>query len=139
MSKTGNRAKFDSGRDLVSIRAIRGYARRVAARFQPDRIVLFGSYAYGKPNVDSDVDLLVIMPARNQLDQAAKIRLAFDAPFPMDLIVRTPRRMQNRLNRGDSFTTEVATKGKILYEKNDQGMDQESGSGPRHRAAKQSK
>ena len=62
----------------------------VAEEFRPDKIVLFGSYAYGTPHEESDVDLLVVMPARNQLGQAFKIRWRLAAPFPMDLIVRTP-------------------------------------------------
>jgi predicted nucleotidyltransferase len=98
---------------------IRRYARQVAARFQPDKIILFGSYASGTPHADSDVDLLVIMPARNELSQALKIRLALPAPFAMDLLVRTPKNLQWRLEEGESFTTEVVTKGKVLYEKND--------------------
>ena len=100
----------------VSLRVIRGYAHRVAQRFRPEKIILFGSHAYGEPNADSDVDLLVVMPARNQLDQAAKIRIAVPAPFAMDLIVRTPKRMRERLGWGDSFITEIASKGKVLYE-----------------------
>src|SRR6266446_2726366 len=77
----------------ISMRAIRRYARQVVDRFKPDKIILFGSYAYGEPNADSDVDLLVVMPGRNQLDQAAKIYLEVPAPFPLDLIVRTPRKL----------------------------------------------
>jgi predicted nucleotidyltransferase len=73
------------------MRVIRRFARAVADRFQPDRIVLFGSYAYGTPNDDSDVDILVVMRTRNQIDQAVKIGWEVPAPFPMDLIVRTPR------------------------------------------------
>ena len=73
----------------VPFQVIRRFARRVAAQFRPDKIVLFGSYAYGTPHPDSDVDILVVMPARNQHDQAVRIRLAVPAPFPMDLIVRT--------------------------------------------------
>ena len=98
---------------------IRRYARQVAQRFGPDRIVLFGSYAYGTPHADSDVDLLVVMPARNQHDLAVKIRCALPAPFPMDLLVRTPGNMRWRLEEGDSFLTEIVTKGKVLYEKDD--------------------
>ena len=52
------------------MRVIREYVRRVAERFQPDRIILFGSYAYGTPNADSDVDILVVMPAYNQGSKA---------------------------------------------------------------------
>jgi len=74
----------------IPMRVIREYARRVAERFQPDKIILFGSQAYGTPHADSDVDILVVMPARSQRSQAYIICLALDAPFPMDLIVRTP-------------------------------------------------
>src|SRR4029078_12547162 len=66
----------------VPMRVIREFARRVRERFQPDKIILFGSYAYGVPHADSDVDLLVVMPARNQLSKAAQIDLACDPPFP---------------------------------------------------------
>src|ERR1700687_5527339 len=79
--------RWNYGAD-IPMRAIRRFARQVAERFHPEKIILFGSYAYGTPHADSDVDILVIMPARNQLDQAFKIRLGIPAPFPMDLIVR---------------------------------------------------
>src|SRR6202453_389074 len=81
----------------VPLRVIRRFARLVAERFQPDKIILFGSYAYGTPHADSDVDILVVMPARNQLDQAVKIELACDPPFPLDIIVRTPKNVGWRL------------------------------------------
>jgi predicted nucleotidyltransferase len=103
----------------IPLHVIRRFARQVAEQFQPDKIVLFGSYAYGTPHADSDVDILVIMPTRNQLDQAFKIRLAVRAPFPMDLLVRKPSEIQWRLEDGELFHTEIITKGKILYEKSD--------------------
>src|SRR6266699_7261397 len=81
----------------IPMRVIRRFARQVAERFQPDKIILFGSHAYGAPNADSDVDILVIMPARNQRSKAGRIRWEVPAPFPMDLIVRTPEEMRWRL------------------------------------------
>ncbi|HKA01215.1 MAG TPA: nucleotidyltransferase domain-containing protein [Candidatus Solibacter sp.] len=99
------------------MRVIRRFARQVAERFQPERIILFGSYAYGSPHADSDVDILVVMPARQQHTQAARIRWAIPAPFPMDLIVRTPENLRWRLEEGESFHTEIVSKGKVLYEK----------------------
>ena len=99
------------------MRVIRRYARAIAEEFYPDKIILFGSHAYGTPHEDSDVDLLVIMPARHQGAQASRIRLALCAPFAMDLIVRTPETMKWRLEEGDSFLREIMSKGKILYEK----------------------
>jgi predicted nucleotidyltransferase len=131
MNRTGDTAskalgfRWYRGAD-VPMRLIRLFARRVAERFQPDKIVLFGSYAYGTPHADSDVDVLVIMPARNQLDQAVKIELACDPPFPLDIIVRTPRNMQWRLAEGDSFLREITTKGKVLYEKDHARMGRKS-------------
>jgi predicted nucleotidyltransferase len=101
---------------LVSLRAIKRFARQIAEKFQPEKIILFGSYAYGEPNADSDVDLLVIMAGRNQLDQAGKIYLALEPPFPMDLIVRTPTKLKRRLKNGDLFHTHIVTNGKVLYE-----------------------
>ncbi len=103
----------------IPMRLIRRFARQVAERFQPDKIILFGSYAYGTPHADSDVDILVVMPCRNQLDQAAKISIDIDPPFPLDIIVRTPYSMKWRLADGESFLTEITTRGRVLYEKND--------------------
>ena len=109
----------------VPMRVIRRFARQVAERFQPDKILLFGSYAYGTPHADSDVDILIIMPARNQLDQAFKIHWAIQPPFPLDIVVRTPKNRKWRLEEGDSFLREVVAKGKVLYEKADEGVGQE--------------
>ncbi len=108
------------------MRVIRRFVRQVAERFEPDKIILFGSYAYGTPHEDSDVDLLVIMPARNEIDQAFKIRCQVAAEFPMDLFVLKPRNVKWRLEEHESFLTEIVTKGKVLYEKNDPRMDTQS-------------
>jgi predicted nucleotidyltransferase len=120
----------------VPMRLIRRFARQVAERFKPDRIILFGSHAYGTPHADSDVDILVVMPARNQHDQAARIRGAVPAPFPMDLIVRTPRSLAWRLAEGESFHTEIMTRGMVLYEKSNSGVGAQGGKRlrGRHRA-----
>ncbi len=97
--------------------AIRRFARQVADRFKPDKIILFGSYAYGTPHEDSDVDILVVMPARNQLDQSHKIRFAVPVPFAMNLIVRPPKKLASQIADGFSFAQDLVTKGKVLYEK----------------------
>ena len=110
----------------VPMRLIRKFAREVAERFHPDRIILFGSYAYGTPHADSDVDILVVMPARNELDQSVRISLAIEAPFPLDLIVRTPKKLAWRLKEGDWFLREVVSQGKVLYAQDDRRMGTES-------------
>src|SRR6516225_3908723 len=125
-----------SGAD-IPMRVIRRYARAIAEEFHPDKIILFGSYAYGTPNEDSDVDLLVVMPAWNQLSKAVQIRWRLAAPFPMDLIVRTPKEMKWRLEEGECFLTHIVSKGKVLYEKGDARVGTQGRSRPRRRPAKQ--
>ena len=98
-------------------RLIHRFARQVAERFHPDKVILFGSHAYGKPHADSDVDILVIMPTRNELDQSVKICLDVEYNFPLDLLVRTPANVAWRLREGDSFLSEIVERGKVLYEK----------------------
>ena len=92
--------------------------------FHPDKIILFGSHAYGWPTSESDVDVLVVMPTKNQMTQACRIRLAVEGhPFPLDLLVRTPEYLRARLDAGDSFMQEILFKGKVRYEKADGGND----------------
>jgi predicted nucleotidyltransferase len=116
--------------------AIRRFARAIAERFAPERIILFGSYAYGTPHEDSDVDLLVVMPAYDEINQSIRIILAFDPVFPLDLIVRTPERLRRRLAEGDSFLQEITTKGIVLYEKRNAGVGPQ---GRRRLAGRQSR
>jgi predicted nucleotidyltransferase len=117
----------------VPMRVIRRFARQVAERFRPDKIILFGSYAYGTPHADSDVDVLVVMPARNELDMSAKISITIDPPFPLDIVVRTPKNMKWRLEEGDSFLREIISRGQVLYEKADGGVGEEGRSRLRRR------
>src|SRR5260370_22040515 len=114
--------------------AIRRYARLIADRFQPEKIVLFGSYAYGRPHPESDVDLLVVMPAADETNQAIRITLAFERPFPLDLIVRTPQNLRRRLADGNWFLREVMEKGTVLYEKGNRAVDSKGRTGFQRRA-----
>jgi len=90
----------------------------VAQRFRPNKIVLFGSYAYGRPTKDSDVDLLVIMSRTRARGERMSVRIRHAVPrnFALDLLVRTPAEVNKRLRWGDGFLLEVMEKGKVLYE-----------------------
>jgi uncharacterized protein len=102
---------------MIDRKNINAFVSQVAQQFQPQRVVLFGSYAYGKPTADSDVDLLVIMPHQgHSAVQAAEIRKRIRAGFPMDLIVRSPREIRKRLAMHDVFITEILEQGRTLYE-----------------------
>jgi predicted nucleotidyltransferase len=112
----------------IPLAAIRRFVRRIAERFHPDRIILFGSYAYGKPHAESDVDLLVIMPAYDVIAQAIRISGAFERLFSHSIIVRTPQQIERGLREDDFdwFLREVMEKGKVLYEAPHGAMDSQS-------------
>jgi predicted nucleotidyltransferase len=96
---------------------------QIADKFQPERIILFGSYAYGIPRPESDVDLLVVMetPLR-ELQQALQIRQAVNPLFGVDILVFTPSRLKQRIKLGDSFLKEITEKGQLVYESPHTGM-----------------
>jgi len=102
---------------MVKLQAITTFVNRVAAHCHPRRVILFGSYAYGNPTPDSDVDLLVVMPHEGHpAVQAAEIRKHVRAGFPMDLVVRSPKEIKRRLAMGDYFIQDILNQGKTLYE-----------------------
>lgn len=92
----------------------------IAREFHPDRIVLFGSHAYGKPRLGSDVDLLVVMPFEGSpFRQAAAILghvVQTVGIMPLDLLVRTGKQVQERIQMGDSFMREIIERGLVMYE-----------------------
>ena len=102
----------------ISLEEIEDYSRKIAAKFDPERIILFGSYAYGKPTADSDVDLLVVLKFNGRaVDKACEIRCSTESTFPLDLLVRTPSSLNRRIALGDAFLKELVERGKVLYER----------------------
>jgi predicted nucleotidyltransferase len=93
---------------------------RIALQFLPRKIILFGSYAYGIPRPESDIDLLIVMdtPLR-ETEQALRIRQFINPLFGVDFLVYTPSRLQERLKLGDSFLKEITEKGIVMYESTD--------------------
>ncbi len=91
--------------------------RRIAEEFKPEKIILFGSHAYGEPTPESNLDLLVVMPyEESYFQQAAKISQRLGLVTPMDLLVRTPEELQYRLDIGDRLMREIVERGKVTYE-----------------------
>ena len=103
---------------MINIEEIRRYVRDVARAFASERVVLFGSYAEGRPTEDSDVDLLVVMEHKGRdVEQAYAIRKTIPGTFPLDLVVRTPSGLQRRLSENDTFLTTIWRSGKTLHER----------------------
>jgi uncharacterized protein len=102
---------------MVDTHKIVELSQRIAQKFKPEQIILFGSYAYGTPTEDSDVDLLVVLPFQGQAFQKAAEILNFaDPKFSVDLLVRTADELQQRIEWGDFFLREIVEKGTVLYE-----------------------
>lgn len=92
--------------------------QRIVEELEPEKIVLFGSYAHGNPTPDSDVDLLVIMETSNPPHERflAVSRLLRPRPFPVDILVKTPDEISRALEIGDFFICEILEQGQVLYE-----------------------
>jgi predicted nucleotidyltransferase len=103
--------------DMVTLEAIQEVCDKIAREFHPQKIILFGSYAYGTPREDSDVDLMVVTPFEGKpVYKAIEIHSAVRPRFAMDLLARTPDTIQQRLEWHDFFIMDIIEKGKILYE-----------------------
>jgi len=97
---------------------IKDFVNDVINRFNPERVILFGSHASGNATLDSDVDILVVMDFKSRPHQQAfEIRRTIKRSFPLDLLVRRPADIDRRLRLGDFFIKEIMQEGKVLYEK----------------------
>ena len=92
---------------------------KIASGYNPDKIILFGSYATGSPNEDSDLDLFVIketdLPRPLRTVQVRK--MLYGSMIPIDLIVYTPKEIEESRGNKFSFVYKVLNTGKTLYER----------------------
>ena len=102
---------------MISRKTITDIARRIAESLNPEKIILFGSYAWGKPDKDSDLDLFVIMESTERpIKRSASIRrILKDRYVPMDLLVRTPEELKHRIDIGDPFIKKILRDGQVIY------------------------
>jgi uncharacterized protein len=102
---------------VVDLNTILEFGNRIAQEYKPVRIILFGSYANGTPSPESDVDILVILPFEGKSAlKSAELLNRTNPRFPIDLLVRTPDQVQDRLQKGDFFMKEIIEKGVVIYE-----------------------
>lgn len=91
----------------------------LSIHYQPDKVILFGSYAYGRPHPDSDLDLLIVKESSERpLDRRMAVRQLLrqtNFQIPLTLIVLTPTEVDKRVKMGDQFLHEILSKGKVLY------------------------
>lgn len=103
---------------MVDEKRIADLSERIAREFQPERIILFGSYAYGRPRPDSDVDLLVVLPFEGKgFRKSLEILDRVSPDFSVDLLARQPQDTARRYAEGDPLIREALDRGRILYER----------------------
>lgn len=93
--------------------------RKLVQEYRPERVVLFGSYAYGRPDEDSDIDLLIIKDTTERfMKRMLTVRRILTDPkrtIALEPIVLTPQEVSRQLAKGDQFIAEIIEKGKVLY------------------------
>ena len=105
-------------RTPITMEAIQALCDRIVAVCDPDKIILFGSWAYGTPTPDSDVDLLVVLEfEKSHRRTAVDILIEVDPPFHVDLLVRRPEELEHRLEIGDPFMKTIVNEGRVIYER----------------------
>jgi predicted nucleotidyltransferase len=93
--------------------------QKLIAEYTPYKVILFGSYAYGVPGRDSDIDLLIIKETSDRfIDRWATVQRILTGThhsLPVETFVLTPQEVENRLAAGDQFIAEILERGKVLY------------------------
>ena len=103
---------------MIDEKKITELGERIAREFQPERIILFGSYAYGTPRPDSDVDLLVVLAFEGKgFRKSLEIPNRVDPDFSVDLVAQRPEDTARRYEEGDPLIREALDHGKVLYER----------------------
>ena len=93
--------------------------QRIIDQYRPEKIILFGSHAYGTPNAGSDLDMLIVKETDERpIDRRVTVRQIAYTPrrgLPFSPLVITPQELAQRLEIGDPFYQEIVTRGKVLY------------------------
>jgi len=99
-------------------REIEKITKQIVENYKPEKIILFGSYAWGKPHKWSDIDLFIVKNSRKRrIDRERELLgYLFGYDFPaMDILVYTPTEIKRRLDMEDPFIKDILSKGKLLY------------------------
>ena len=105
--------KDEKIKDIIS-----GIVDKINRDYKPEKIILYGSFAYGNPDKDSDIDLLIIKETDERpIDRRVRVRQIVDIrePIAFSPFVITPQEVKYCLDRGDQFIKEIIDKGEVLY------------------------
>jgi predicted nucleotidyltransferase len=93
--------------------------KKIVKIYKPNKVILFGSYAWGKPHKDSDADIFVVKDEdKSQIEMTRDVdRIISDRDIPVDILVYKPEQLEKRKKLGDPFILKIINLGKVLYER----------------------
>ena len=96
---------------------IKKITKQIVENYNPEKIILFGSFAYGNPTKDSDVDLFIIKETnKRKTDRHLEVdKILSDRNIPLDVLVYTPQEIKNRMLLEDFFVKNIIQQGKTIY------------------------
>lgn len=101
---------------MIKLEEVKKIAEKIGKEYNLEKVILFGSFAWGRPGPDSDIDLFIIKETKNTRETAKKIDGSiFPRPFPIDILVYSPEQLKRRQKMNDFFIKDILTKGKVLY------------------------
>lgn len=101
---------------MVKKEEIEKMGQKIVREYKPEKIYLFGSFVWGKPNNDSDVDLFIVKEtSKHRHKRQVEVRKIINGKLPVDVLVYTPQETEKRLRMRDLFIKDILEKGKLLY------------------------
>jgi predicted nucleotidyltransferase len=101
---------------MITKKKISKIVSSIVAQCAPEKVIFFGSHAYGKPTNDSDIDLFVVANIRGIASERIRtVRRAVPDQVAVEIVVRTPEEVERSLKGRDWFVKEVFQEGKVLY------------------------
>ncbi len=119
--KIYSKAKLNDEMNKNNKKIISEIVEKLKETYKPRKIILFGSYAYGKATEDSDIDLFIVKnTGKRRIDRFVDVKRIIYKPelrIPISPLVYTPKELEERLRMGDNFINEILKKGVILYDR----------------------
>lgn len=104
--------------ESITQEKIKKISDKIVENYKPEKIILFGSYAWGNPGPDSDIDLFVVKETnKNIFERNREVnRILFGSDMAIDVLVYTPEQLNKRKQMGDPFINKIINNGKVIYE-----------------------
>ena len=102
---------------MIRQKEIQDVVKRIAENYKPEKIYLFGSFAWGKPNKDSDVDFFIVKETKiRKFNRQLRVRDIVNGDLPVDILVYNNKEIKERVSLGDFFVKKILNQGKLVYD-----------------------